>query len=114
MMGLLERLAKIWRLQESYNDYPKAASENAKTALRWAKENGWGRCGTPVGKIRANQLANREPISLETIERMAAFVRHKRNANRPLGVGCGRLMWLAWGGDEGVNWAKRKIESLKK
>jgi len=23
------------------------------------------------------------------------------------------LMWLAWGGDEGVNWAIRKIEQIK-
>jgi len=50
---------------------------------------------------------------LETIERMAAFIRHKRNSNRKLGEGCGRLMWLAWGGDEGVNWAIRKIEQIK-
>ena len=48
---------------ESYNDYPKAASENAKIALRWAEENGWGDCGTPVGKVRANQLANGESIT---------------------------------------------------
>lgn len=27
---------------ESYNDYPKQASENAKIALRWAGEHGWG------------------------------------------------------------------------
>jgi hypothetical protein len=43
--------------EESYTDYPKEASENAKIALRWAEDNGWGECGTPVGKIRANQLA---------------------------------------------------------
>lgn len=112
-MRLLERLARVWRMQESYTDYPKQASENAKTALRWAEENGWKSCGTPVGKRRANQLANREPISLETVERMAAFIRHKQNSKKPLGKGCGRLMWLAWGGDAGINWAKRKIESLK-
>ncbi len=28
-----------------------------KIALRWAEENGWGSCGTDVGKQRANQLA---------------------------------------------------------
>jgi len=112
-MRLIERLASVWRMQESYRDYPKQASENAKTALRWAEENGWKSCGTPVGKRRANQLANREPISLETVERMAAFIRHKQNSKKPLGKGCGRLMWLAWGGDAGINWAKRKIESLK-
>ena len=110
---MLERLQKIWRMQEAYTDYPKAASENAKRALRYAEKNGWGGCGTAVGKARANQLANREPISLETIERMAAFIRHKRNSKRPLGEGCGRLMWLAWGGDEGINWAIKKIEQLK-
>jgi hypothetical protein len=51
---------------DSYTDYPQAATENAKIALRWAEENGWGDCGTPVGKARANQLANREPISKDT------------------------------------------------
>ena len=100
-------------MQEAYTDYPKAASDNAKAAIRWAEKNGWGSCGTAVGKARANQLANREPISLETIERMAAFIRHKRNSKRKLGEGCGRLMWLAWGGDAGVNWAIRKIEQIK-
>jgi hypothetical protein len=110
---MLERLNKIWRMQEAYTDYPKAASDNAKAAIRWADKNGWGSCGTAVGKARANQLANREPISLETIERMAAFIRHKRNSKRKLGEGCGRLMWLAWGGDAGVNWAIKKIEQLK-
>jgi hypothetical protein len=110
---MLERLNKIWRMQEAYTDYPKAASDNAKAAIRWAEKNGWGSCGTAVGKARANQLANREPISLETIERMAAFIRHKRNSKRKLGEGCGRLMWLAWGGDAGVNWAIRKVKQIK-
>lgn len=97
---------------ETYNDYPKAASENAKTALRWAEENGWGSCGTAVGKRRANQLANGENISRDTIARMAAFERHRQNSNKKLGDGCGRLMWLAWGGDEGIAWAQRKLEQI--
>jgi len=97
---------------ESYNDYPKAASENAKIALRWAEENGWGDCGTPVGKARANQLANGEAISRDTIARMAGFERHRQNSQKELGDGCGRLMWLAWGGDEGIEWAQRKLEQI--
>ena len=99
---------------ETYNDYPKQATENAKIALRWAEENGWGDCGTPVGKQRANQLANSENISEETISRMAAFERHRKNSTKELGDGCGRLMWLAWGGDEGIEWAQRKLESIRK
>ncbi|NBP60132.1 MAG: hypothetical protein EBU53_03355 [Proteobacteria bacterium] len=98
---------------ESYTDYPKQATENAKTALRYAEENGWGDCGTDVGKQRANQLAKGEPISEDTIARMASFERHRQNSQKELGDGCGRLMWLAWGGDEGIEWAQRKLESIK-
>lgn len=109
--------SSMWRERqsfESYSDYPKAASENAKIALRWAEEHGWGDCGTPVGKARANQLANGEPITRDTIARMAGFERHRANSQKELGDGCGRLMWLAWGGDEGIEWAQRKLEQIDK
>jgi len=98
--------------EESYDDYPQEAVENAKRALRYAEEYGWGSCGTPVGKARANQLAKGEPISRETIARMSAFERQRENSDRELGDGCGRLMWLAWGGDAGVEWAARKLEQI--
>jgi hypothetical protein len=101
-------------IQNSYTDYPKEATENAKIALRYAEENGWGSCGTDVGKARANQLAKGEAISEETISRMASFERHRQNSDKELGDGCGRLMWLAWGGDAGVEWAQRKLEQIKK
>jgi|694.fasta_scaffold46812_3 hypothetical protein len=115
---IISKLQKIDMVEnefaEVYTDYPQAATENAKIALRWAEKNGWGSCGTPVGKTRANQLANREGISRETISRMAAFERHRQNSQKALGDGCGRLMWLAWGGDEGVAWAQRKLEQIDK
>lgn len=98
---------------ENYNDYPKEATENAKVALRYAEENGWGNCGTAVGKARANQLANGEKISEETIARMASFARHKQNSQKELGDGCGRLMWLAWGGDAGIEWASNKLKQIR-
>lgn len=100
--------------EETYNDYPKQASENAKIALRWAEENGWGDCGTPVGKKRASMLANGENLSRETIARMAAFERHRQNSQKELGDGCGRLMWLAWGGDAGIEWATKKLTQIDK
>ena len=103
---------KDQKFQESYTDYPKQASENAKIALRWAEENGWGDCGTPVGKKRANDLAAGRPLSRDTIARMAAFERHRQNSQKELGDGCGRLMWLAWGGDAGIEWAQRKLEQI--
>lgn len=100
--------------EDSWNDYPEAAVENAKTALRWAEENGWGDCGEASGKNRANQIANKEKLTRETIARMSAFQRHRQNSDRPLGDGCGRLMWLAWGGDEGIAWAERKLKQIDK
>lgn len=100
--------------EDSWNDYPEAAVENAKTALRWVEENGWGDCGEATGKTRANQLANREKLTRDTIARMSAFQRHKQNSDKPLGDGCGRLMWLAWGGDEGIAWAEKKLSQIDK
>jgi len=97
---------------ESFNDYPESATNNARRALKYAEENGWGSCGTAVGKARANQLANKEPISRDTIARMASFKRHQQNKDVPYGEGCGGLMWDAWGGTEGIEWAIRKLEQI--
>ena len=102
---------------DSYSDYPDAVKNNAKAALKWAEENGWGSCGTEVGKIRANQLANGEPISLETIKRMYSFLsRHEENANKSKGYGdgCGQLMYDAWGGKSALTWAESKIRQVEK
>ena len=103
--------------QDSYSDYPESVSNNAKAALKWAEENGWGSCGTPVGKQRANQLANGEPISFETIKRMYSFLaRHKENAEKSKGYGdgCGQLMYDAWGGASALSWAEAKIKSIER
>jgi hypothetical protein len=108
----LKKKQKPVRFQQTYSDYPEAAKEAAQTALRWAEENGWGSCGTAVGKARANQLAKGEPISRDTIARMAAFERHRRWSKKELGDGCGRLMWLSWGSDAGIEWAQRKLKEI--
>lgn len=98
---------------ETYNDYPEQATENANIALRWVEKNGWGSCLTATGKIRASQLANRENISEDTIARMASFERHRQNSQKELGDGCGRLAWLCWGGDAGIEWATAKLKRIR-
>lgn len=114
---VISELGKHGRLfqqyAESYTDYPKQATENAKIALRWAEEHGWGSCLEATGKARANQLAKGEPISEDTISRMASFERHRQHSQKELGDGCGRLAWLAWGGDAGIEWAQRKLEQIR-
>ena len=97
----------------SYNDYPEAAKANAQRAIKYAEENGWGDCGTDVGKQRAHQLAKGENITEDTIARMSAFARHKQNSTTPYGEGCGKLMWDAWGGTEGIEWAEKKLKKIR-
>lgn len=116
-----EKAAEVWsaiiasgKYEETYNDYPESASNNAKRALKWAEENGWGECGTAVGKARANQLANKENISRDTIARMASFKRQQQNKDVPYSEGCGGLMWDAWGGTSGVEWAINKLKQIDK
>ena len=96
---------------QTYNDYPEAATNNAKRALKYKEENG-SDCGTPVGWARARQLANRESLSRDTIARMASFKRHQQYKDVPYDEGCGGIMWDAWGGDAGINWAIRKLEQI--
>ena len=111
-MNEISVYSKISKLEETYNDYPQSATNNAKRALEWADKNGWGSCGTTVGKARANQLANRENISRETIGRMASFKRQQQNKDVPYSEGCGGLMWDAWGGTSGVEWAINKLKEI--
>lgn len=108
---LLDELQSSEELK-SYSDYPEGARNNAKRALKWAEENGWGSCGTDVGKQRANQLANGEAITRDTIARMASFKRHQQHKDVPYSEGCGGLMWDAWGGSAGVNWAISKLKQI--
>ena len=104
-------LASYGEELESYADYPESASNNAKRALEWKKENG-SSCGTSVGWRRASQLANKQPLSRSTIARMASFKRHQQNKDVPYSEGCGGIMWDAWGGTSGVEWAISKLKQI--
>ena len=99
-------------IEQSYNDYPVAATENACRALKYKEKNPDNDCGTRVGWTRANQLCNRRSISVETVARMASFKRHQQNKDVPYDKGCGGLMWDCWGGDQGIDWALRKMEQI--
>ena len=97
---------------KSFSDYPDSVKNNAKRALEWAEENGWGSCGTGVGKQRANQLANGEAISMSTIKRMYSYLsRHSPDldSSKSYEDGCGKLMYDAWGGKSALSWAKTRI-----
>lgn len=107
---------------ESYDDYPKQARENACKVLRWIDEHGRDEVSgmEQTGLQRANQLCKGEKISEETIGRMSGFQRHRENSKiDPKFEGTpwkdkGYVAWLAWGGTEGIEWASRKLEQIRK
>lgn len=102
---------------ESISDYPEGVKEAAKKAVAHAEKNGWGSCGTGVGKQRASQLAKGEPISVDTIKRMYSYLsRHRGDlkSSKSYLHGCGKLMYDAWGGEAGLTWAERKLSQLEK
>ena len=108
-----ETANKDYYAEETYNDYPQAATNNAKRAIKYKEDNG-SDCGTIVGWTRARQLANRESLTRRTIARMASFKRHQQHKDVPYDEGCGGIMWDAWGGDAGINWAIKKLEQIDK
>lgn len=109
-----------WDKAETYKA-PASARNNARRVLRWKEKYGDEVKGmTAVGWRRANQLANNENLSRDTVARMAQFARHRKNAevdpkykDTPW-KDRGYVAWLGWGGTSGVNWAKAKMEALKK
>jgi len=105
------------KAEQTYSDYPEAVKNNARRVLKYVDEYGWGPCGTPVGKQRANQLANGEPVSVDTIKRMFSYLsRHEVDLQTSSSYedGCGRLMYDAWGGKEALVWSRKKIKELEK
>jgi hypothetical protein len=97
---------------ESYTDYPDAVTNNAKKGIELNLING-NKCATPVGKMRAQQLAQNKPISLETIQRMYSYLSraetYYQNADRN---DCGYISFMLWGGLAGKRWAESKLREL--
>jgi hypothetical protein len=101
---------------ESITDYPQGVRDRARMAVEWADENGWGSCGTQVGKTRASQLANGDPISVDTLKRMYSYLsRHKVDleSSKTYEDGCGKLMYDSWGGEAALTWSERKLKQLE-
>ena len=98
---------------ESFNDYPEGVVSAAKRGIELNEENGM-KCATQVGKVRAQQLANRENVSLDTIKRMRNFLlRQKDNydlaTKRKDYNACGYISYLLWGGEDAIAWTEKKL-----
>jgi hypothetical protein len=101
------------KFAETYSDYPEAAVEAAKQGIKRNEETG-NKCATQVGKVRAQQLANREAVSLDTVRRMRAFlIRQKDNyelaRDRRDYDACGYISYLLWGGPAALPWTEKVL-----
>jgi hypothetical protein len=99
---------------ESYSDYPQAVSNNAKRGIELNEKNG-NKCATPVGKVRAQQLAQGKPVSVETITRMYSYLsRAEEYYDEGDSQACGTISYLLWGGLAAKRWAESKLKELGK
>lgn len=97
---------------ESYSDYPKAVSNNAKKGIE-LNEKVNNKCATQVGKVRATQLAQGKAVSVETIKRMFSYLsRAQEYYDEGNTEACGTISYLLWGGKAGLRWSQAKLREL--
>ena len=97
---------------ESYADYPDAVSNNAKRGIE-LNEKVNNKCATQVGKVRAQQLAKKEAVTVETIKRMFSYLsRAEEYYDEGDSEACGTISYLLWGGKAGLRWAGSKLREL--
>jgi len=97
---------------DSYSDYPESVSNNAKRGIELNEKIG-NKCATQVGKVRAQQLANGEPVSLETIKRMYSYLsRAETYYDEGDTEACGTISYLLWGGLSAKRWSESKLKEL--
>jgi hypothetical protein len=105
---------KKYELFQSYNDYPQAVRNNAKRGIELNEKNG-NKCATQVGKVRAQQLANGERVTVDTIKRMYSYLsRAKEDYEQATPQDCGYISYLLWGGLAGLRWSEAKLKELDK
>jgi hypothetical protein len=97
---------------ESYADYPKAVSNNAKRGID-LNEKVNNKCATQVGKVRAQQLAKGEAVSVDTIKRMYSYLSRAGEYYKEGDTkACGTISYLLWGGKAGLRWSASKLKEL--
>jgi ATP-dependent Clp endopeptidase proteolytic subunit ClpP len=103
----------------TFADYPDTAKNNARKALNHKKDNG-SSCGTRVGWLRANQIANGEGLSEDTVQRTYSFLSRAETYDQGKYFDedgneiCGSIMYDAWGGSAMRDWAEAKFKKIER
>lgn len=96
--------------QEGMSNYPQAAKDNAKRAIEANEKNG-NKCATQTGKVRAQQIANGESLSMETIKRTFSYLSRAKEYDKNDWDSCGTISYNLWGGDEMLRWTEKVLNS---
>ena len=97
----------------TFISYPTSASRNAAKAIRAnldRKRAGRQQAGTAVGRRRAIQLANRLPISLQTVKRTYSFLSRGKTYDSGDWSDKGTISYNLWGGDAMLNWTRQILK----
>lgn len=108
-----KRYSKGQRIEmESFQDYGSGISNNAQKGIDLNLKNN-NKCATPVGKVRAQQLAKGEPVSIETVKRMYSYLsRAEVYYDETEMNSCGTISYLMWGGKAALSWSRNKLREL--
>ena len=115
-----KRLKKGARVElESYTDYPEAAKKAAASAIKKNEERtASAKCGTAVGKIRAQQIAQGKPLSYETIKRVNAYLSRAitfiDKSDPDYLNSCAYISVGLWGGEAMLPYAQKIIRQKEK
>jgi len=105
---------------ETFSNYPQTATNNAKRMIEWREKYGDEvRAGTATGWRRASMLANREPLTIEMLNRIKSFfARHEGNQtiadqykDTPWRDN-GFVSWNLWGGTAMRDWVNKKLNEI--
>ena len=97
----------------SYSDYPEAVSNNAKRGIELNEKVG-NKCATLVGKNRGRDLAEKRPISEDTLKRMFSYLSRAEVYYDPDNTeACGTISFLLWGGKAGLRWSESKLKEIE-
>ena len=112
-LSIIEELTDILEVDmETYSDYGSGVRNNAKRGIELNKKVN-NKCATSVGKVRAQQLARGEKLSLSTIKRMYSYLSRAETYYDPSDSKArGTISYLLWGGKAGLNWSRGKLREL--
>ena len=112
-LSIIEELTDILEVDmETYSDYGSGVRNNAKRGIELNKKVN-NKCATSVGKVRAQQLARGEKLSVSTIKRMYSYLSRAETYYDPNdSKACGTISYLLWGGKAALSWSRGKLREL--